>query len=271
MSPGGQAQREPRIVRTPLVSFRAIHVMWLREMLRTLRAPSRLVGSLMMPLLLLAFLGFGLRGAVATVPGRGGYLAFLAPGMMGMTLMMGSVFSGLHVLWDRKFGFLREIMVTPVSRLSILLGRIAGGMTMALAQGLFVGVGAVALGVRFDITPSSVAVAFVAMVLICVSFVSLGVVFATLLDDFHGFSLIMNFVVFPIFFLSGAIFPVENLPAWVRPLCLADPLTYGVDLMRGALVGSAAYPAWLSLTILGAFCAVMLAIGSALFSRLEVT
>lgn len=262
---------EPTVVSTRFVGLQAIYVMWLREMLRTMRAPSRIVGSLAMPLLFLGFLGSGLRGSAMGVAVEGDYLTYLAPGMMGMTLLMGSVFSGLHVLWDRQFGFLREIMVTPVSRLSILLGRVAGGMTMAMVQGVLVGTGATLMGVRFNLDPASLALALVAMVLVAVSFVAVGTIFASLMTDFHGFSLIVNFFVFPVFFLSGALFPVDNLPGWVRPLCYADPLTYGVDLLRGSLVGVWAFNPAMDLAILGSFCAVMLTIGSVLFSRLEVT
>ncbi len=261
----------PAVVQRRFIALQAIYVMWLREMIRTARAPSRVIGSLVMPLVFLAFLGAGLRGPAMGLDGGVDYLTFLAPGMMGMSLLMGSVFSGLHVLWDRQFGFLREIMVTPVSRLSILLGRVAGGMTMALIQGAMVGVGAAVMGVRFQLDPLSLLQAVAAMVLVSTSFVAVGTVFASLLDDFQGFSLIVNFFVFPTFFLSGAVYPVANLPPWIRPLSAIDPLTYGVDLMRGALVGVAVYPVWWSFGLLATFCLAMLTLGSVLFARLEVT
>jgi len=264
-------ERAPTVVTTRFIALQAIHVMWLREMLRTIRAPSRVVGSLAMPLLFLAFLGSGLRGAGPGVSPEGDYLTFLAPGMMGMTLLMGSVFSGLHVLWDRQFGFLREIMVTPVSRLSILLGRVAGGMTMAVFQGTMVAVGALLLGAELHPGPLDLLITVVTMALIGTAFVSVGLVFASILDDFHGFSLIVNFFVFPIFFLSGALFPVDRLPGWLRPVCYADPLTYGVDLLRGALTGVSAFPMWVDFAVLGGFCVAMVTLGSILFSRLEVT
>ena len=262
---------EPTVVRTPLIGLRAIHVMWLREMIRFVRAPSRVVGSLVMPLLFLGFLGAGLRGAAMGIPTDGDYMTFLAPGMMGMTLLMGSVFSGLHVMWDRQFGFLREIMVTPVSRLSIVLGRIAGGMTIALIQGVLVGTGALLLGADLIVAPLNLLGALGVMVLISAAFVGVGLIFASILDDLHGFSLIVNFFVFPIFFLSGALFPVDNLPSWVRPLCYADPLTYGVDLLRGLLAGMGAFPPLLALSVLGGFCVLTVTLGSVLFSRLEIS
>ncbi len=262
--------RQVTVVRTPLIGLGAIHVMWLREMIRFVRAPSRVIGSLVMPLLFLGFLGVGLRGAAMGIDTGGDYLTFLAPGMIGMTLLMGSVFSGLHVLWDRQFGFLREIMVTPVSRLSIVLGRVAGGMTIALIQGSLVGVGAVVLGAQLDLGLLTVLQTAGTMVLISMAFVSVGLIFASVLDDMHGFSLIVNFFVFPIFFLSGALFPVENLPGWVRPLCYADPLTYGVDLMRGTLTGVWAFHPLLDLGVLAGFGLVAISVGSWLFSRLEV-
>ena len=260
----------PTVVHTPWIGLKAIHVMWLREMIRFVRAPSRVVGSLVMPLLFLGFLGAGLRGAAMGVTTDGDYMTFLAPGMIGMTLLMGSVFSGLHVMWDRQFGFLREILVTPVSRLSIVLGRVAGGMTIALIQGVLVGTGALLLGADLNADPLRLLAALGVMVLISASFVSIGLIFASLLDDLHGFSLIVNFFVFPIFFLSGALFPVDNLPAWVRPLCYADPLTYGVDLLRGLLAGMGAFSPWMDLGILAGFCAVAITAGAVLFARMEV-
>ncbi len=259
------------VVRRRWIDLQAVYVMWVRDMLRTARAPSRIVGSLVMPLLFLGFLGMGLRGTAFGVTPDGDYLTYLAPGMIGMTLLMGSVFSGLHVLWDRQFGFLREIMVTPVSRLSIVLGRLAGGMTLALLQGLMVAVGATILGVDLLVSPLALLQALAAMLLISASFVSLGVVFASVLDDFQGFSLIMNFVVFPVFFLSGAMFPVDNLPGWAQPICYADPLLYGVDLLRGALIDAGTLSPLLSFGVLGGFCAAMITAASVMFARIEVT
>jgi len=270
-APAPSTLHSTTVVRRRFVDLQAIYVMWVREMLRTMRAPSRIVGSLVMPLVFLVFLGSGLRGTAFGVSSDGDYMTYLAPGMIGMTLLMGSVFSGMHVLWDRQFGFLREILVTPVSRLSIVLGRIAGGMTLAMLQGVIVAAGAVLLGVELQLGPLAILQTLAAMILISASFVSLGVVFASLLDDFQGFSLIMNFVVFPVFFLSGAMFPVGNLPGWAQPACYADPLMYGVDLIRGALVGAGSISPLLSFGVLGGFCALMITIASVLFSRIEVT
>ena len=252
------------------ISFQAIYVLWLREMKRTWRAKSRVIGSLVMPLFFLVFMGAGFRKA--TLPGMPAgvnYMTFLIPGIVGMTLLFGSMFGGLQVLWDKEFGFLKEIMVTPVTRLSIVLCRMAGGSTSALIQGFMILILSTFLGFRIPgITGLLVCVAF--MLLITFTFIGLGLAFASKMKDMHGFQLVMNFVVFPIFFLSGALFPIQELPGFIKPLIYIDPLTYGIDGMRGALMGSSAFPVWLDFAVLSSICIVIVSIGSILFETTEV-
>jgi len=245
----------------------AVYVLWLREMKRFFRAKSRVIGSLAMPLLFLAFLGLGFsRMALPGIAPGIRYMQFLVPGIIGMSMLFSSTFAGLSVLWDREFGFLKEIMVAPVSRVSIVLGRIAGGATTALIQGLLILVIAVAAGFRI---PSlfSILLAVAFMLLISITFIGLGLIFASNMKDIHGFSLIMNFIIFPIFFLSGALYPVENLPRIVRYLSYADPLTYGVDGLRSALIGSSFLPLGADLLISGGFALLMVAAGAYFFER----
>jgi ABC-2 type transport system permease protein len=260
-----------------MISAAAVRVMWLREVKRFLRARSRVVGALAMPLFFLAFLGMGFgRMAVPGLSGPGGteaegggglsYLRFLVPGIVGMSMLFSSTFSGLAVLWDREFGFLKEIMVAPVSRVSIVLGRIAGGATTSLLQGFLLLAVSMVLGFR-PAAWAGLAPALLFMLLIAVTFIGLGLVFASNMRDMQGFSLVMNFIMFPLLFLSGAIYPVKNLPAWLRALSYADPLTYGIDGMRGALLGVSAMPLELNLAAMAGFSALMVFLGAFFFER----
>jgi len=252
------------------ISGQAVYVMWLREMKRTWRAKSRVIGSLIMPLFFLLFMGAGFRRAsLPGMPAGVNYITFLIPGILGMSLLFASIFGGIQVLWDKEFGFLKEIMVTPVTRLSIVLGRIAGSSTTALMQGFVL----LFLSMFFGFRSSSIAGIFIAIIFMCLitfTFIGLGIAFASRMKDMHGFQLIMNFVVFPVFFLSGALFPIQGLPKFIKPIVYLDPLTYGVDGLRGALLGSSALPLWLDLVVLSAICILMVTIGSVLFETSEV-
>ncbi len=250
-----------------MINRTAIYVLWLREMKRFMRAKSRIVGALAMPLFFLAFLGLGFRRmTIPGLTGEVGYITFLVPGILGMSILFSSTFAGLSVLWDREFGFLKEIMVAPVSRVSIVLGRIAGGATTTLIQAMFI------LGISFlmgfKITSVvSVFLALVFMVLIAVTFISLGLIFASKMRDIQGFSIVMNFVIFPLFFLSGALYPLENLPAFLRYLSRIDPLTYGVDGMRAALIGVSSLSIVSNFIVMSIFSAIMIVLGAYFFEK----
>ena len=249
----------------------AIYSIWLREMLRFLRVRSRLIGSIGAPFFFLAFMGAGFNTGgtgLSGLPQGVDYINFLTPGIIGMTLLFSSTFTGLSVLWDREFGFLKEIMVAPVSRVSIVLGRIAGGATTSLIQGAAILILSIPLG--FSIPGFlEVLVAVLFMLLISVIFISLGLIFASNMKDIHGFNMITNFIVFPLFLLSGALFPVENLPPQVRVFAYLDPLTYGVDGLRGALLGLSTFPLVLDLGVLVLSSLLMVALGAFFFERCQ--
>ena len=236
-------------------------------MKRFVRAKSRIVGALAMPLFFLAFLGLGFRRmTIPGLTGEVGYITFLVPGILGMSILFSSTFAGLSVLWDREFGFLKEIMVAPVSRVSIVLGRIAGGATTTLIQAVFILCISFLMG--FKITSVvSVFLALVFMVLIAVTFISLGLIFASKMRDIQGFSIVMNFVIFPLFFLSGALYPLENFPAWLRYLSRIDPLTYGVDGLRGVLIGVSSLPVVANFIVMSIFSAIMIVLGAYFFEK----
>jgi ABC-2 type transport system permease protein len=248
---------------------KAIYILWLREMKTFIRAKSRVVGNIVTPLFLLGFLGVGLTGAsIPGIPIGVGYLQFLVPGMIGLTMIFSSTFAGMSVLWDRQFGFLKEIMVTPVSRVSIVLGRITGGGTTALIQGVAILLIAVILGFRV-VGTYSIPVAILFMILISVSFIGLGLAMASRMKDMQGFGLIMNFIMFPLIFLSGAIYPIGNLPDIVKYITYFNPLTYGIDGMRGALIGVSTLPLMVDFGILIVFCVAMVLLGAYLFEKSE--
>ena len=252
-----------------MINKTAIYVLWVREMKRFWRAKSRIVGALAMPLFFLAFLGLGFRRmSIPGVDGEVGYIRFLVPGIIGMSILFSSTFGGLSVLWDREFGFLKEIMVAPVSRVSIVLGRIAGGATTALIQAILI------LGIShimgFKITNfSSIFLAIVFMILIAITFLGLGLIFASKMRDMQGFSIVMNFVIFPLFFLSGALYPLENFPSWLRVISRIDPLTYGVDGLRAALIGVSSFSIFSNLIFMLIFSLVMIFLGAYFFEKSE--
>jgi ABC-2 type transport system permease protein len=252
-----------------MFSWAAVYVMWLREMKRYTRAKSRVLGSLIMPIFFLAFLGLGFRRM--PVPGLEGglsYLHFLVPGIVGMTLLFSSTMQGLSVLWDREFGFLKEIMVAPVSRVSIVLGRIAGGVTTNMFQAVLILIVSAVLGFRPRSAPGLL-LGFAFMILIAFTFIGFGLIFASRMKDMQGFGVVMNFIVFPLFFMSGALYPLDNLPRPVRILSYFDPLTYGVDGLRGALIGSSAFPPAADLAAMAGFAAVMVVLGAYFFEKSE--
>jgi ABC-2 type transport system permease protein len=252
-----------------MISWTAVYVLWLREMKRYVRAKSRIIGSLIQPLFFLAFLGLGFnRMAVPGMQSGVNYIKFLVPGIIGMTLLFSSSMQGLSVLWDREFGFLKEIMVAPVGRVSIVLGRIAGGTTTTMIQGLLVLVISMIVGFRVRSVPYFL-LALVFMVLIAFTFIGLGLIFASKMKDMQGFGLIVNFIIFPLFFLSGALYPLNNLPVFVRVLSYIDPLTYGIDGLRGSMINVASHPVLLNLALMAAFSLVMLFLGAYFFEKSE--
>ena len=246
-----------------------IYGLWLRDVKRFLRTPSQIVGSLVFPLMFLVFLGFGFSGAaIPGLPAGVDYLQYLVPGIMGFTMLLGASFAGLAILSDQDVGFLKEILVAPVSRTSIVLGRIAGGSTTAIVQAVLILVVSIPLG--FELAGwLSLPLAAVFLVLIAITFVGFGIALASQFSDSEGFSLIVQFIVFPLFFLSGAIFPVAGLPGPIQYLALINPLTYGVDGLRAVLVGASTYPLVVDFGALVVSSVVMVGVGAYLFERVE--
>jgi ABC-2 type transport system permease protein len=246
----------------------AIYILWLRELKKYTRSRTQIVASLGQPLLYLLVLGFGL-GPVFEKAGNGSYLQFVAPGVIGMTVLFTSIFSGIALLFDRQFGFLKETLVAPVPRLRIMIGRTLGGATVAMLQGTLILVVCLIAGFR----PVSLATApfgILFMALIAIVFAALGTAIGSGLQDMQGFQLIMNFLVLPIFFLSGALFPLNNLPRALAFITRLDPLSYGVDGLRAALIGATHFGMTTDFAVLCVIAVGLLFFGAWRFSKIEI-
>jgi len=250
--------------------FQAIYVMWLRQMKRFYRAKSRIVASIVQPLFFLLILGSGFR--VATFEGvTGDYFQFLSPGIITMAIMFSSMFTGVSVLWDKQFGFLQEVLVAPIKRMSIILGRTLGGATTALFQGFIILFISMALGVQIS-SISGFILTLIMMVLISFTSVGFGLIIASKMNDFQGFQVIMNLLIMPLFFLSSAFFPIsDSLPEVLKTITLFNPLFYMVDGMRGSLTGvNNIFPISFDFLVVFLLCIVMMGLGSYFFSKSEV-
>jgi ABC-2 type transport system permease protein len=246
----------------------AIYILWLRELKRYTRSRAQIVASLGQPMLYLLVLGFGL-GPVFQRAGNGNYFQFVAPGVISMSVLFSSIFSGLGLLWDRQFGFLKETLVAPVPRIQIMIGRTLGGCTVAVIQGLLVTTISVIAGFR----PSNylaIPVALGFMLLIALVFAAVGVAIGSGLQDMQGFQLIMNFLVLPIYFLSGAMFPLTDQKLPLRIATGIDPLSYGVDGLRSALLGTSFYGQFTDFIVLIVLAAVLMVFGAWRFSKIEI-
>jgi len=247
--------------------MKTIYILWLRQLKRYFRSRSRIIGSLGQPLLFLLALGFGF-GPTFQRAGQGSYMQFLAPGIIVMSIIFTALFSGIEIIWDRQFGFLKETLVAPVSRLNIMIGRTLGGASVATLQGIIVFFVSMLAGFRpanWGMTPLAV----LAMILTALLFCALGTAIASSLSDMQGFQLIMNFLVMPLFFLSGALFPLPNSGA-IAAIARFNPLSYGVDALRSLLVNIGHFGLAVDFPVLAAITLLFLLVGSFLFSRIQV-
>ena len=257
-------------------NLRGIYTLWLRDVKRFSRDRARIIGATSPPLLWLFIIGTGVNRGIANVvsPERLGvvlgaknYITFIYPGVIGMTILFTSIFSAVSIIWDREFGFLKEVLVAPISRWAVAVGRTLGGATVALFQGAIMLVFAPFIGV--EITLLTVPKLFLFMFLIAFALTSLGMAVAARMRSMEGFQVIMNFLTLPMFFLSGAIFPLRNLPGWLDFLVKIDPLSYGVDILRNALGGPTQNSLALNLLVIAGFGFVMISLAVYQFSQLE--
>lgn len=248
--------------------MKKIYILWLRQIKRYMRSRSRILGSLAQPLLYLLALGYGF-GSVFKQAGQGDYLNFLAPGIIGMSIIFTAIFTGIEIIWDRQFGFLKEMMVAPMSRFSIMIGRTLGGATVATFQGTIV----LLLSLLFGFHPVNflyIIPAILVMFLIAVLFTSLGTMIASLMNDMQGFQLIMNFLVMPLFFLSGSLFPLNGLPTALSIIASLDPLSYGIDALRIFLINAGHFGIVTDISVLSLITLVFLGLGTYFFRKIQI-
>lgn len=244
-----------------------IYILWLRQLKRYLRSKPRIIGSLAQPLFFLLALGAGF-GPVFSKAGEGNYIQFLVPGIISMTLIFTSIFSGMEIIWDKQFGFLKETLVAPVSRFNIMIGRTLGGATLATLQCTIVLFLSLIAGFR-PVSWVLVPVAILIMFLSSLLFTALGTAIASKLDDMQGFQMIMNFLAMPLFFLSGAIFPLDRTTV-LGIIASFDPLTFTVDALRNLLTNIHSYSLARDVSVLGILTIIFLLVGSYFFSKIQI-
>jgi ABC-2 type transport system permease protein len=249
--------------------IKKIYYLWLRQIKKYWRSKPRLVGTLAQPIIFLVILGYGFGNNFADAGGN--YLDYLTPGIVGMSILFTSIFTGLEVIWDRQFGFLKETLVAPMSRFDVMIGRTLGGATVATIQGMIV----LTISLFFGFQPVSwslIPYAIFIMFFISLTFSSFGTIIASFLEDMQAFTLILNFIVQPMFFLSGALFPLQGLPDWLSFISRIDPLTYGVDALRFLLSDIGYHDLGLGLdTIVIVIIALgLLLIGGYCFEKIQV-
>jgi len=239
-------------------------IIWQRDIKRMLRDKHQFYGSFARPVLWLLVLGMGLR-PVFKENGGVDYLQFIFPGIVAMSLIFSAMWSGISIIWDREFGFLKEILVAPIPRTSIVTGKIMGGATQAMVQGGITLLFAPLIGVKITIAGFFALLGI--MLIISFALSSMGIALASRIYSYEGFGTISNFVIMPLFFLSGAVYPVQTLPSWLKVIVSLNPVTYGVDLMRGAVLGVFQFSIVLDLLYITGFGIIMALLAVFLFRR----
>ena len=245
----------------------AIFIMWQRQVKTFVRVKHRLFGSLAQPVLFMVAFGFGF-GPTVEKAGNGSYIQYLIPGIIGMTILFGSVMNGMSLIWDKQFGFLKETLVAPVPRINLLMGRCLGGATTSFLQGVIVFIIGLFIGFKVHNWPLLIPTAIV-MFTTSLMFTLFGTAIASKVGDMQAFPTIMNLLLMPMFFLSGALFPLENLPGVIKSITIINPMTYCVDLLRYFLVNQFNFGLFTDLGIVIVLLAVFSIAGVSLFNRME--
>ncbi|MDR3782147.1 MAG: ABC transporter permease [Candidatus Nitrosotalea sp.] len=249
------------------VYFDKIYALWLREVKVFFREKSRLVASTFTPLLWLFVIGSGFGSSTSMTVHTIDYQKFLFPGIICMSVVFSSVFFGSYIIWDRKFDFLKSVMVAPVSRSTIFTGKTFGGMTNSLIQVSILLVVGIIIGVQFS--PIALIQTIVIVLLLAFALTSLGLTLGSYMTSLEGFQMIVSFVVFPLFFLSGALFPIDKLPQWLSILTTIDPVTYAVDALRNIILGIGSHGLGLDLMVLILYSCALGALGTYSFKRMK--
>jgi ABC-2 type transport system permease protein len=255
-----------------MIQWRPVYVICMREFIKFFREKSRLLGTLARPVLWLFVVGNGMSSIIKPQAGFS-YLQFIFPGMIGMTILFSSIFSSISIVWDREFGFMKEMLVAPISRLSIVIGKTISGTLISVAQAVIILMLIPFLGMRITVMQFIEVVSISVLVSFCIT--SLGILIAARLTSFDGFNIIMNFLVMPMLFLSGAMYPVTSMPSALRHLTLLNPLTYGIDAFKHVLLKNGTpplgpeFPLFLDLSLVTAVSLVMLTLAALSFRRKE--
>jgi ABC-2 type transport system permease protein len=247
--------------------MRVIYFLWLRQIKRFWRSKSRMVGAVGQPLLFLIALGYGI-GSLYAKAGQGDYIEFLVPGIMAQTVLFSAMFYGAMIMFDRQFGFLKETLVAPVARFKIMFGGALGGATTATIQGLLVFVISLFLGFRphdWLLVPATIGI----LGLLAVAIASFSSGIGSFVEDMQGFQAINQFLVFPLYFLSGALYPLNHVPDWLRIIAEFNPMSYAVDAMRYTLINQTHFGITKDLLVLGVTVVILLTFGAYRFRRIE--
>lgn len=247
--------------------FEGIYTLWLREAKRYIRYRSRIITAIFTPLLWLIVFGMGLGSAIRLGGTAGGYQSFIYPGIICQTILFTCVMAGIGIIMDKQYGFLKEIMVAPLSRASIIFGKAIGISTGAIIQAIILLI--LSFIVKVQMTPLIFVSALAVSVIIAIGFSGLGLLIASFMDSMEGFNLVMSFVILPVFLLSGALFPLSNLPSWLSFIVYLDPLTYGVDALRGIILGQSVLPIPVSTGVTFAFAVIMILLSALVFTKKE--
>lgn len=245
-----------------------VYILWWRQMKRYLRTRSRIAGAIGQPILFMLALGYGL-GSVFEKAGQGDYLQFLVPGIILQTILFSGVFWGIQILFDKRFGFLKEMLVAPVPRVRVLLGNALGGSTISVFQAILVFAIAIIFGFRPEnwlMLPAALGI----ILMLSLALTSFGAGIASLVDDFQGFQAINNFLIFPLFFLSSALYPLTNAPDVLRWLASANPISYGVDALRATLINQSHFGLGKDLVVISLTLIVFVYFAVSRFNRIQI-
>lgn len=245
-------------------SLNTVFTLWLREMLRYRRSRSRIIGSLATPLFFLIIMGSALSTTMTMRSGN--YIDYMAPGIIGMSVLFASLMGGVSIIWDREFGFLKEILVAPVSRFYTAFGKAAGGVTAAMVQGTLLMVISGMFVVEY-VSVTGQLLSILIMFITGMGFIGLGITLASRIESHEGFQMMMTFITFPTLMASTAFYPMANLPPWLGIPVQLNPLTYGVEALRWALLGASEVPIMRSMAIITVFSFTMILIGSWSFDK----
>jgi ABC-2 type transport system permease protein len=253
-----------------MIEVNAVYVIVAREFKKFVRERSRLVSTIARPLVWLFLVGGGMS---RLVPAAGGvsYMQFIFPGILGMTILFSSIFSSISIIWDKEFGFMKEILVAPISRFSVVVGKAMSGMVISSLQAMIILCFFPVLGLKISIL-SVVGVAVVCMIL-SFAIAAFGILLASFYESYESFSVIMNFIVMPMFFLSGAMYPVKLMPPLLKFFTRINPLTYGVDALKHMIFPAEAGPMsadfalYVDLSVIVAAAVIFVAVGGRVFER----